>query len=155
MTTFNFNIPHHRNWEREGHIVIENPQTISVYREMRYENQAPEGEYFFAFSEKQFEEGIKRCNDKKVYSAGHGMFGTMEGLDKYFEFCNNKEKIIRESCNPQEVYYWEYNNHECMFDPYEGDAEPMRLIIDIWGKDIAHKIHRYSDVYSIDKLIND
>jgi hypothetical protein len=152
-TQFNFDIPHHRDWEQEGCIVIENPQTIDEYHKLKYENHAPEGEYFFAFSDKQFEEGMKRCNGKKIYRAKYGLFGTKEGLDKYFEYYNNKDKVIAERCNPQEVYYWEYNNHECMFDPYEGDAEPMRLIIDTWGEDIARKINRYSIVYSIDQLI--
>lgn len=152
-TQFNFDIPHHRNWEQEGHIVIENPQTIDEYHKLKYENHAPDGEYFFAFSDKQFEEGMKKLNGKKVYRAKYGLFGTKEGLDKYFEYYNNKDKVIAERCNPQEVYYWEYNNHECMFDPYEGDAEPMRLIIDTWGEDVARKINRYGIVYSIDQLI--
>lgn len=154
-TQFNFDIPHHRNWEQEGHIVIENPQTINEYYKLKYENHAPEGEYFFAFSDKQFEEGMKKLNGKKVYRVKYGLFGTKEGLDKYFEYYNNKDKVIAERCNPQEVYYWEFNNHECMLDSYEGDRAAIEIILHTWGVDVARKIKRYSDVYELDKIIKE
>lgn len=43
----------------------------------------------------------------------------------------------------REVYFYEYNNHECMID-WDGDLSAIRIIIDIWGVAIAEKITRFS-----------
>lgn len=152
---FNFDVPHFRNWDNDGHIEITNPQTTGEYRKLKYDTHAPEGEYFFAFSEQQFNEGAKKCNGKKIYRAKYGLFGTKEGIKKFYDFYVNKDKIIAERCNPQEVYFWEYNNHECMIDGYEGDRAAILIILITWGIDVARKIKRYSAFYSLDQIIKE
>lgn len=69
----------------------------------------------------------------------------------FMELCLMKHKYIKESCEPQEVYCYEYNNHECQYS-WNGDYSAIEIIIDIWGKEIAHKINRTNAVYSIDEI---
>jgi hypothetical protein len=41
---------------------------------------------FFAFDEKQFKEGKEKAGIKageKIYSAGYGLYGTLDGLKKF------------------------------------------------------------------------
>lgn len=59
---------------------------------------------------------------------------------------------IKRYCDPQEVYYHEYNNHECCYSCV-GDAEAIGVVIDIWGKDVARGLKRFSDCYTIDEII--
>jgi hypothetical protein len=59
---------------------------------------------------------------------------------------------IKRYCDPQEVYYQEYNNHECCYSCV-GDAEAIGVVLDIWGEDIARSLKRFSDCYTIDEII--
>lgn len=59
---------------------------------------------------------------------------------------------VRKECDPQEVYFYEFNNHESMY-AYDGDYEAIKLIIDIFGENIARKIKRYNAGYSIDYIM--
>jgi len=40
---------------------------------------------FFAFDKKQFEEGKEKAGikDEKIYAAGSGLYGTLDGLKKF------------------------------------------------------------------------
>ena len=55
----------------------------------------------------------------------------------------DREKQIPTECDPQEVYFYEYNNHECMF-AWDGDKEAVEIIIRHWGKDVAKSLKRYN-----------
>lgn len=76
---------------------------------------------------------IRDLNDKKDY----GSFDKM------------KEAVAKE-CDPQEVYFYEYNNYECM---YSDDDEAIGVIIDIFGVEVAKTIKRYSAGHSIDYIL--
>ena len=131
-----------------GSIRMENAKTINRYLELK--SGEPDTEkygVFFAFGIDQFEEGRKRLIAKgylkegeKVCSAGMGLYGTSEEIDRYLDFYKQRIKLQGQECDPQEVYFYEWNNHECMVSMDDDPA--LKLIIDIFGKEAAHKIKR-------------
>ena len=133
----------------DGCIVYENAQTLDRYRELSDEHPSLIScDCFCAFGQKQFDEGyaslvkkgaIKK-GDKVVRSVG-GIFGTREGLNRLYAFYEERTKRIAAECDPQEVYFYEWNNHESMIN-YEGDLEAIRIIINTWGEDAARSIYR-------------
>lgn len=98
-------------------------------------------ECFFAFSKKQYEEGIrtKQLEGKKVFSAGFGgLYGTEEGIEALSDFYDNISREIAEKCTPEEVYKYEYANHEC---EYTGDdSEALKIVILYFGADRAREV---------------
>ena len=90
-----------------------------MYEELK--NQHPESEEcFFAFSKIQLNEGIekKKLQNKKILLGGLGLYGTKEGLDNFHQFYLDIKERIKNECKPQEIYDYEYYNHECK---YTGD----------------------------------
>lgn len=87
---------------------------------------------FYAFSDKQFVEGLVRegyidegqtYEDFKkkgitLYHDGYGGYGTKEALDARFKKYREIDKEIKENCTPEEIFQYEYHNHEC---GYTGD----------------------------------
>lgn len=151
---------YYRDWSNyEGGIVMQNAQTIKRYREIQ--DQHPDADkcgVFFAFSNQQFSEGYKHLvelghiNDgDKVFRSSLGAFGTKDGLDKFYGFYENRDKDIPTECDPQEVYFYEYNNHECMMG-WDGDLEAIKIIISLWGADVARKIKRFDATRSVSDI---
>lgn len=150
-------VAYYQNWEQEGHIVIEQPKTVELYHKLKYDDQPPAGDYFWAFSQEQFDRAIKdkhleEANIVRVSGCG-GLYGTSKAIADLEAYYVSVAKRIKNECNPQEVYFWEYNNHECMYS-YEGDESAIQLIIDYWGADVARTIVRIDGVKPIDELIN-
>lgn len=144
------------DWNCDGSIRMHKPKTVDLYHKLKYDFNAEMHDCFFAFSDQQFNEGVEKFNlhGKKLYHAGMGLYGTKEGIDDFFEQYKDPEKEIKEKCNPQEVYFFEYNNHECMIN-WEGDLDPIKIIISIWGEDVAKTIVRRSAGRSIDEIVSD
>lgn len=149
-----------RDWECEGALRIANPKTIKRYRELNQGMQnidLHELHLFAAFDQKQFDEGKKAANigeDEKVYRLCAGVFGTKEGILSYSKLCTEKENKVKTECDPQEVYVYEYNNHECMFG-YDGDEPAIKIVIDIWGAEVAKTIERFDAIKSVEELIEE
>lgn len=141
----------------EGELLVSGSKTIERYRELREsDNNKDCYSYgvFFAFSNEQFEEGkrLARINaGEKIFHAGAGLYGTREGIGKYFASFRDTDKIINAECDAQEVYLYEYNNHECMFS-FDGDLEAIKIIVSIYGDEVAKTIHRFRACYEIDDL---
>lgn len=111
------------------------------YQEIKNQ-QAPLRECFFAFSTKQYNEAIaeKQLEGKKIYSADYGMYGTKEGLEETFAFYKGLSARISKECSPQEVYNYEFDNHEC---DYQGDdREAMEICLEYFSADECSKIER-------------
>lgn len=150
------------SWEHDGQLIIENAKTLGKYAQLCEENYHRERPYmFYAFNVKQFEEGKKALQRKgwlnegeKLISVGYGGYSTERGYRKWCEECDNFVREIRENCDINEVYWYEYNNHES-FISWDGDMGAINKIISIWGEEKAREIHRFSPVYSIDELIKD
>ena len=142
---------YYRDWDNyEGGVVMLNAQTIKRYRQIR--NTHPDADkygVFFAFSDKQFNEGYNRLvrlghikkGDKIMHDKNTGAFGTKEGLDGFFKFYDDNLAQIPKECDPQEVYFYEYNNHECMFS-WDGDLEAINIIRRFWDDKIAESLCR-------------
>lgn len=128
---------------------MKNPKTIKHYialNDERNKIDCYKHHCFFAFSKEQFYNGLKkiRLNDgEKVHHAGAGLYGTKEGIQAYFEELESFRKRMKAECDPQEVYIYEYNNHEC-FISTDGDDTAFRLLIYIFGKEITLQIHRFN-----------
>jgi hypothetical protein len=108
---------------------------------------------FFAFSDKQVLEGMKKASiseGEKLYSDGGGLHGTKEGLRRYFTAIKEKEARIAKECNPQEVYDYEFANHECGY--VCDDEEAIRIAVHYFGKEVAKKIERRFGYIEIDNL---
>lgn len=142
---------YYRDWDRyEGGVVMLNAQTVKRYCQIKDTHpDADKYGVFFAFSNPQFAEGYKRLvelghikdGDKVLQDKDSGAFGTKEGLDGFFGFYDENLAAIPKECDPQEVYFYEYNNHECMFS-WDGDKDAMAVIRRYWGDEIAEKITR-------------
>ena len=155
----------YRDWDCEGAIRMRNAKTIKRYKGLQNESSNIDVNalgVFFAFSDKQFEEGRQELIDKgyissedKIYRLPiSGGFGTKQGYHALIETYSKNVDRIREECDPQEVYFYEYNNHECMIS-WDGDYEAIRHIIGIWGKDVAKRIVRFNDSKRIEDIIKE
>lgn len=144
------NLEYYIDWEvTEGSVVMLNPQTIRFYQKTKDTHpDADEYGIFFAFNREQFDKGYKHLvelgfikDGDKIQVSGMGAYGTKESLDAFYDFYRNRDKLIPEKCDPQEVYFYEYNNYECMY-AWDGDKDAYNTIVDIWGEDVAKRIIR-------------
>ncbi len=139
----------------DGILEITGAKTLEKYQQLKYENHAPMEGCFFAFNKQQYEEGYEEIKHllsegEKIVSVGDtGLFGKRECVDRYFDFYDNKNKLIREQCDPQEVYYYEWNNHEICYA--NDDEEAIKIIIDIWGEEVAKTIKRIYAAQTVNK----
>ena len=141
-------VKYYQDWERsEGGIYMVEPKTINRYHELKAEHPKSE-DYgvFFAFNKEQFKQGynglVRRGfikEGEKICSGVAGMYGSSKEIDRYLKFYEEREVRQKAECNPQEVYFYEWNNHECMFG---GDDDAMKVVISIFGNEVAHTIHR-------------
>lgn len=132
----------------EGEVIMHNAKTISKYKQLnavRDHLDCYRYDCFFAFGEEQFKEELRNIRPlkqgEKLISVGAGMYGTRGGLKQYFAACDRITARIKQICDPQEVYFYEYNNHECMLS-WDGDIEAYRMIQRIWGDETAETIIR-------------
>lgn len=152
---------YYRDWDNsDGFIVMKDAKTIKRYKEIsNLHPDADESGVFFAFDEKQFNEGYKRLVEngkikdggKIKYDPELNLHGTDESIGKYLSFYRDCGKHIAKECDPQEVYFYEYNSHECMYS-WSGDTEAMRLIIEYWGVDVAKTITRFTACKEIEEI---
>lgn len=147
-----------RDWERDGYLIIENAQTLNHYLELCSELNNHEYEGIgFAFTNEQFEHILSKLRPQlkegeKIIQFCSGGFATPDGYQKMLTFSNDIHKAIAEECDPQEVYYYEYNNYECCIG-YEGDTPAIQKILKLFGEEKARKIKRYNELMTIDQLL--
>ena len=101
----------------------------------------------FAFSNEQYEEERKRLvskgflkEDDELFSGPGGSIGTKEGFHAFVHFADEKDAKIAKECDPQEVYIYEWENHECM---YGDEWRAFAIVERIFGKERASKIKRF------------
>ena len=147
------------DWDSDGFLIITNASTLKRYEELEDSKQSIRFEdfnMFCAFTDEQFNLGlrsIRSLNDgEKIRSLGAGVFGTKDGIDRFFKAQRKTDDIIAEECNPQEVYYYEYNNYESCIN-FDGDLDAIRKVASIWGWEVARTINRLSTCYTIDEII--
>jgi hypothetical protein len=117
-------------------------KTIARYKEIVNSHPVVMNECFFAFSKEQFYEGLEKINVERdlVLSRDGGLYGTQKGLEEFFSFYEENHKRVALECDPQEVYDYEFNNHECEISQEDGPA--IDIIVNYFGIDIAKTIKR-------------
>lgn len=148
----------YQDWDNDGALRIYGARTLKNYRKLAYETHPDCYAYrcFYAYSKEQFLEGCRRINldtekGEKVVSGGSGLYGIKDGLTKLFNFYEELSKKIAAECDPEEVYYEEYNNYECCI-AWEGDERAIQRVIQLFGVEEAKKIHRIRCCSSVDEL---
>lgn len=107
-----------------------------MYIELK--NQQPDyEECFWAFSKIQFEEGIEKKSIPKdqITNGGAGLYGTQKGIDNLKKFYLAIHERIRNECTPQEIYDYEFYNHECNYTG--SDKEAIEIVKEYFG---SHKV---------------
>ena len=133
-----------RDWNRDGFLVISDAKTLDRYEELeKQKHEVSDKEIFFAFSDEQLQEGLKKSglSSEQIYHFGAGMFGTIEGHDRLYNKIKAIDENIRKECDPKEVYWYEYNNHESFIN-WEGDTDAWNKVLHIFGEEICSTIHR-------------
>lgn len=114
-------------------------QTIMAsYRELR--SLQPDGsKIFFAFSQKQFEEGLRSIGATKdeVVSGLGGVIGRKEDVLAFIKFYDDIDKRVAKECTPQEVYEDEFWNHESAYT--WNDSTAYKIAVAIFGKERCEK----------------
>lgn len=107
---------------------------------------------FFAFSNSQYNEAIEKHNlkEKKILRAAGGLFGTREGIQKLYDDYDEISKQITENCDPQEVYAYEFDNHECSY--VCDDEEAIKLVVSYFGDEKAKEVKRRFAYTKIENL---
>lgn len=152
---------YYRDWDKyEGGVIMLNPQTIARYREIKEGHPCIENYgCFFAFGQEQFNENLAVAisagrikEGEKIYSHPAGLYGTREGITAYLAWYEERDKAIPAECDPQEVYFYEYNNYECMYD-WDGDINAVKAVIGHFGVDAARALAVRFNAVDIDKVL--
>ena len=111
---------------------------------------------FFAFGNDQFNEGIKKHNleGQKIYRGMCGLYGTESGIKELLNFYSDLNDRIAKECNPQEVYDYEFDNHECSITCDDTDA--MMIIVSTFTEEQSRNVKRKNGYLnlSIDELFS-
>ncbi|MFA5299686.1 MAG: hypothetical protein WC389_15995 [Lutibacter sp.] len=101
-------------------------------------------ECFFAFNQTQFEEGLDKTGirGKAICRAPGGLYGTREGIKKLYADYDAISKRIGEECDPQQVYNYEFDNHECGYT--HDDTEAIKLVVSYFGDEKAKTVKRHN-----------
>ncbi len=153
-----------QDWDNDGYLSYTGAETLTKYQELNKQiSNAPWDEFgvFAAFSQQQFDEGCRKLvesgklkdGEKVVRISGvvFGVKGSAKKLDEYYDAIS---KRIKNECNPQEVYFYEYNNFECCI-AYDGDKDAIRKVIDIFGIEVARKVKRFNAYKTLDEVAKD
>jgi len=106
-------------------------------------------ECFFAFSNQQFADGKVRMNivDKKIVRGFGGLFGTQAGIDKLMGFYDVQAEQIAKECEPQDVYNYEFSNHECYTCD---DEEAIKIVLSYFGLERTKEVKRKWGYFKIE-----
>lgn len=91
---------------------------------------------FYAFDDEQFKRGLEKCgytSETKILKDGFGGFGTREAFDRRHQFYKDTEEKIKRDCTPEEIFSFEYWNHECGYSyDYSEALEIVQLYFPDW-----------------------
>ena len=123
---------------------------MSKYTEIT--QQHPETiDCFFAFSVEQLAAGKAGLSDPnaKIYNGGHGLFGTKEGILNFYKAYEERDKRIAAECDPQEVYNYEFGNHECSYT--NDDTDAIKIVLGYFGVERTREVKRRFAYYNIEE----
>lgn len=154
-------LQYYRDWDNyEGGVVMLNAQTIKRYKQIK--DTHPDCDkygVFFAFNKEQFAKGVAHLkelgfinDESELQQSKSGIIGTHDSIKNFLRFYYERDEAIPKECDPQEVYFYEYNNYESMY-AWDGDEEAIKVIIEFWGADVAKKIKRFNAAKTISQII--
>jgi hypothetical protein len=106
---------------------------MSSYQELKGLH-APADKVFFAFSDKQFMEGLAKigATREEVVAGVGGVIGREADVREFYEFYEKNMERMAKECTVDEVFRDEWWNHECGLT---GDIEePVELVKNIFGE---------------------
>lgn len=112
-------------------------------------NHSPDN-VFFAFSEQQYKEGIQKKGippTSKIVSGPMNIFGTQDGIESFFKFIDDVSEQISKECLAQDVYDYEYQNHEC--DLVYDDEEAIEIVVNYFGIHSAKQVKRKNAIFQL------
>jgi hypothetical protein len=118
-------------------------KTTATYVKIK-EIYPPMNRCFFAFNKQQFDEGKTQSgimSGEKIYSAAAGLYGTDDGLSAYMKGIDGILTRIPKECDPQDVYEYEFDNHECHF--IHDDTSAIKLVTAYFGEEVAKTVNRH------------
>lgn len=141
------NLDCYRDWDNDGAIYMRNAQTTTRYCGIIRERfHFVEHGLFFAFNKEDFDKQYKQMlesgiikKEDKIYYDNYGLFGIVNGFEACGRFIDDKNARIAKECDPQEVYFYEWNNHECM---YADDSDAFAVVCKLFGNERANEIKR-------------
>ena len=97
---------------------------------------------FFAFNNEQMTQGIREhcLHGLKLYAGPHGLVGTRNGIKTFLGHYDDISEQIKNNCNPQDVYDYEFDNHE--YGYVNDDIEAIDIVIDYFGIEKAKEVKR-------------
>lgn len=120
--------------------------TIELYKKLKLQQQNLDTDkygIFWAFDKKRFKEGLEKIHLKpgeKLVSIGGGGYGTSDGVERFFNDLKAIDERIKIECDPQDVYEYEYLNHECGY--IYDDTEAIKIILSLYGDEVAKGVKR-------------
>lgn len=81
---------------------------------------------------------IRPATSKLYWQIRYGNDKRVCNIEDWLARWEKKKELIKENCKPQEVYFVEYNNLECMLD-FDGDEEAWNDVVDIFGEERCKK----------------
>ena len=107
---------------------------------------------FFAFNQKQYNEGVLKneLNKDDVCSYGYGLYGTIEAVNAFMKGYEDRAERIKKECTPQEVYEYEYDNHECGY--VCDDTEAIECCLAYFSLEDCNAINRRHACQTIEEI---
>ena len=143
-----------QDWKQDGMLIIQNAQTLDKYQAIRNEDdQYKNPEVMWNCDAQEAIIKLKPLLNKgeKIIQFMDDCYATPNGIKMMFEHEVFVKELIKKECDPQEVYYYEYNNYIC-YQNYYGDAEAIKTVYDIYGEEITRSIKRFNATISIEEL---
>lgn len=117
-------------------------------KQVKYNNLMDEFKVFWAFNNKQFNEGIAKCElleGEKVVSIGAGGYIPKKNVQSFIDGQKSIEKWFKNAMKTmkEEHILYELNNHECF---YTGSIESAanvlpyskKMVLDVYRKHAAN-----------------
>lgn len=148
-----------QDWDKyEGMLAYRHAKTIKHYLKLKQSCNGfdfADYEMFAAFNDEQWQKGIASIrplkDGEKLVCIAPGVYGTREGAKRYHDRVMAVCDRITAECDPQEVYVYEYNNHECAL-AYYGDEDAVQLVVTHFGWEAAAKLRRVTAYLSLEEI---
>jgi len=96
---------------------------------------------------------MKECGYKEyseIVHAGSGLYGSREALHSFLAEYDTRAERVKNECDPQKVYEYEFANNECEY--ICNDADAIETVVAIFGKERAKLVERRKVIISIDDI---